>query len=322
MGFFYKMVLILQVAEIKVRTAKNKDSPTDIQKSPSDSKAQTRKFPTKEDNGEVTLKTQLKKIDPTVVKKTDSGTIVDFKSRLRKVEVEKKSSGECNEDENEVASADEENKRKSTGSINSLKKLWENKDGVESVSQISPKLSNKLSKSDDKDSSPHDKKIWPLPPSLTSADEKPSVPAKPIVKSSKPVVPPPAKPSAPSNIYATPSRSDGKNVESPEKNKESVLEISQALENALGLLKSSGATTTAGWLQLSDKIRLLHGKCQGYVDSLSPPQVKFKYRELLSRLDSLARQLRSAGTRNSEENILLCNEVQNTIKDVLNSISR
>lgn len=250
------------------------------------------------------------------MKKNASGIIVDFKSRLRKVEVEKKS--ECSEEENGTSSngADEENKRKSTGSINSLKKLWENKDGIENVAQISPKPSNKLPKSEDKDASPPDKRTWP-----PSADDKPSVPAKPLVKSTKPAVPPPAKPHVPSNIYATPSRTEG-NAESPDKNKETVLEISQALENTLGLLKSSGATTTAGWLQLSDKIRLLHGKCQGYVDSLGPPQVRFKFRELLARLDSLARQLRSAGTRNSEENILLCNEVHNTIKDVLNAMSR
>lgn len=251
------------------------------------------------------------------MKKNDSGTIVDFKSRLRKVETEKKS--ECSEEQNgnNITNAvEEENKRKSTGSINSLKKLWESKDSVENVSQISPKPSNKLPKSEDKDRSPPEKKIW-----AQSTEDKPLVPTKPLVKSSKPAVPPPAKPQTPSNIYATPSRLEG-TPESEEKNKETLNEISQALENTLGLLKTSGATTTAAWLQLSDKIRLLHGKCQGYVDSLGPPQVRFKFREVLAKLDSQARQLRSAGTRNSEENVLLCNEVHNTIKDVLNAMSR
>lgn len=262
------------------------------------------------------MKTQLKKVDPNIVKKSDSRTIVDFKSRLRKVETEKKS-GECEEENGTTSnSTDEDGKRKSTGSINNLKKLWESKDGVENVVQISPKPSNKLPKSEEKESNSPPEKVWP-----PQGEEKPSVPAKPLVKSSKPAVPPPAKPHVPANIYATPSRMEGPS-ESPDKSKESLQEVSQALENTLALLKSSGATTTAGWLQLSDKIRLLHSKCQGYVDSLGPPQVRFKFRELLVRLDSQARQLRSAGTRNSEENILLCNEVHNTIKDVLNAMSR
>lgn len=287
--------------------------------SPVDYKAGLRKVSVKEEGSENILKSQLKKIEPIVTKKSETGAIVDFKSRLRKVEIDKKP-----EDGNEEISngQEEEDKRKSTGSINSLKKLWENKDGVEASAQISPKLGNKVPKSEDKDkeTSPPDKKSWP-PPSTT--EDKPTVPAKPVVKCSKPVVPPPAKPPTPSNIYATPGRTERTSDEdNTDKNKESVLEISQALEISIGALKTGGPTTSAGWLQLSDKVRLLHSTCQGYVDSLGPPQARFKFRELLVHLDNQARQLRSASNRNSADNAHLCNEVLNTVRDVVNAVSR
>lgn len=285
--------------------------------SPVDYKAGLRKFSTKEETSDP-LKTQLKRIDPGIVKKDESGTIVDFKSRLRKVEIEKKN--EDGADDGNSNGQEDEDKRKSTGSINSLKKLWENKDGVEGQAQVSPKLGQKMPK-DEKEGSPPDKKSWP-PPNPQDEKDKPTVPAKPLVKSSKPAVPPPAKPQAPSNIYATPGRTDQNTEGTTVKNKESVLEISQALEISLGALKTGGSTTTAGWLQLSDKVGLLHTTCQGYVDSLGPPQARFKFRELLVRLENQARQLRSAGTRNSADNAHLCIEVHNTVKDVVNAVSR
>lgn len=165
---------------------------------------------------------------------------MDFKSLLRKVEVDKK-----DDVAEEGVGLDDDDKRRSTGSINSLKKLWENKDGE--PQQISPKLGHKSVKSDDRDASP---------------PEKPTVPAKPAVKTAKPAVPPPAKPSPPalpSNIYATPGQMEGlresKNKEVKDsKDKDSVLEISQSLEMSLGALKAGTAPTTATWLQLSDKV--------------------------------------------------------------------
>lgn len=319
---------VQQVAEIKERAARNKESPTappeladKAPMSPVDYKAGLRKVSAKEEANEIILKTQLKRIDPSTVKKDESGTIVDFKSRLRKVEIEKKNEDGAEETGNLNNGQEEEDKRKSTGSINSLKKLWENKDGVEGPAQVSPKLGHKLPKSEEKEASPPDKKSWP-PSGVQEDKDKPTVPAKPLVKSSKPAVPPPAKPQVPSNIYATPGRTDQNTEGTTVKNKESVLEISQALEISLGALKTGGSTTTAGWLQLSDKVGLLHSTCQGYVDSLGPPQARFKFRELLVRLENQARQLRSAGTRNSADNAHLCTEVQNTVKDVVNAVSR
>lgn len=165
------------------------------------------------------------------MKKDEQSSIVDFKSLLRKVEIDKKDEGG-----DEYPHVDDDDKRRSTGSINSLKKLWENKDGE--PQQISPKLGHKGVKSEDCDSSP---------------PEKPTVPAKPAVKPAKPAVPPPAKPALPSNIYATPGQMESKTKEQS-KDKESVLEISQSLEMSLSALKTGTTPTTATWLQLSDKV--------------------------------------------------------------------
>lgn len=94
------------------------------------------------------FKAQLKKID--VHKKGEEGprSIIDLKARLRKVEsASSATNGRERPSPDEGASAgagagaagdgvDEEDKRRSTGSISSLKKLWESK---ESEERLSPK---------------------------------------------------------------------------------------------------------------------------------------------------------------------------------------
>ncbi|XP_045464391.1 tyrosine-protein kinase Abl isoform X7 [Harmonia axyridis] len=319
---------------------------------------------------------QLKKIDCTKKANTkensesvnDSSVIIDFKSRLRKVETDKKD-GQAEKTENETETEvlsnkrestassdsgnqklDEEDKRKSTGSISSLKKLWESKEPAESGNvQLSPKLSVK-NKSDEiiDENSPvdtsdesmkaekqkYEKRIWPP----GNNDEKPTIPAKPPVKTIKPVL---NRPSGPA-IYATPistNSNNGKppisakpqNLEnkSPDKeppsdktSKETILEISQSLESNLNNIRSNTSVSSATWLQLSDKIGLLHGSCMDYADNVGPAHAKFQFRELLTRLETQARQIRSAGSRNYSENTRYINEVNNTIKDVVNVVFR
>ncbi|XP_023030325.2 tyrosine-protein kinase Abl isoform X2 [Leptinotarsa decemlineata] len=325
-----------------------------------------------ENNG-VTYVSQLKKIDlkkPTTKEKpeNDSSMIIDFKSRLRKVESDKKTDDNRNEDnETEVnkrestASSDSGNlkidegddKRKSTGSISSLKKLWEQKDSSDGYGniQLSPKLSIKNNRNEEvTEGSPvetsdesvklertakGDKKCWP-----PVTDEKPVIPLKPPVKALKPIMSRPAG----SAIYATPmatntnskppimtkptsvenksSDEDSKLTPSDKSGKDNILEISQTLEATLNSIKSNGAASPAIWLQISDKIGMLHGSCMDYADSVVPAHTKFHFRELLTRLESQARQLRSAGSRNSTENARCVNEVNNTIRDVVNVVFR
>lgn len=338
----------------------------------------------KSDNGSV-FTSHLKKIEPILKKQvpkekeeTNSlSKIIDFKSRLRKVDggTEKKFDRE-DEDNNgqspeqgkngleydqegnkreSTASSDSgnlkiedcEDKRKSTGSISSLKKLWEPKDATENSGgmQLSPKLTIKNTKNEEKSElSPNDtsedsikikgeKRVWP-----PQAEDKPTIPMKPPVKAVKPII---SNRPACSAIYATPIPSskppisakpanfDGKTPEDdikialPDKvGKDNILEISQALETTLNGLKTNSNVTTATWLQLSDKIGLLHVSCMDYADNVIPAHTKFHFRELLTRLELQARQLRSAGSRNTTENMRYVNDVNNTIKDVVNAVLR
>lgn len=321
--------------------------------------------PPAESNG-ITFVSQLKKIEPkklTTKEKPqeDNSMIIDFKSRLRKVEK--------SEDDNEniegnrresTASSDSGNlklediddKRKSTGSISSLKKLWEPKDSVDNSSniQLSPKLSIKnkttediteISPTETSDESAKqekyinkgEKKIWP-----PINEEKPLIPTKPPVKALKPIINRPAG----SAIYATPTNTSKPPIMAKPTNletktpdeetklpctgdktgRESILEISQALESTLNSIKSNCSVSTATWLQLSDKIGLLHGSCMDYADNVVPAHTKFHFRELLTRLGNQAEQLRSAGSRNTTENTRCINEVNNTVKDVVNVVFR
>lgn len=333
------------------------------------------------------VKSHLKKADPILKKnvqkdKTDTGefpAIIDFKSRLRKVEnntdkrTEQEEDGQIDQtkfSENETepnkrestASSDSGNlkledlddKRKSTGSISSLKKLWEPKDTeISSNAQLSPKLALKSLKNEEgnnaslpidgnsEDSSKTDKtakvdkRIWP-----PNTDDKPIIPIKPPFKSIKPILT--SRPTG-SAIYATPIPStnpkppisakpinvDNKTPEEDVKinptdkgEKENILEISQTLESTLNSIKTNPVVSTATWLQLSDKISLLHGSCMDYADNVVPAHTKFQFRELLTRLENQARHLRSAATRNTTENARYLNEVNMTIKDVVNVVLR
>lgn len=325
-------------------------------------------------NNGVTFVSQLKKVDakkPITTKEKiekDTSVIIDFKSRLRKVENDKKSDErednefEINKRESTASSDsgnlkldDSDDKRKSTGSISSLKKLWEAKDNSETGGniQLSPKLSIKSSKAEEiLESSPvensdesvkleksikTEKKSWP-----PTQEEKPIIPTKPAVKALKPLIGRPAG----SAIYATPMATTNANNSKPpimakpatnenktpeedvkltmgdKSGKDNILEISQALETTLNSIKSNSAVSTATWLQLSDKIGLLHGSCMDYADNVVPAHTKFHFRELLTRLECQARQLRSAGSRNTSDNTRCLNEVNNTIKDVVNVVFR
>lgn len=324
-----------------------------------------------ESNG-ITFVSQLKKFEPkkpaTKDKSDgDSPVTIDFKSRLRKVE---KKSDESRNEDNEIESnkrestassdsgnlklEDSDDKRKSTGSISSLKKLWESKDSSDTSGnvQLSPKLSLKNKTEDVAEVSPVEtsdesvkmekskceKKPWP-----PIAEEKPVIPIKPPVKAIKPII----NRSAGSAIYATPISNNGNNSKPPimakptnlenktpdeetklpttasdKSGKENILEISQALETTLNSIKTNATVSTAIWLQLSDKIGLLHSSCMDYADNVVPAHTKFQFRELLTRLESQARQLRSAGSRNSTENTRCISEVNNTIRDVVNVVFR
>lgn len=319
------------------------------------------------------FKAQLKKTPETAPAKSkkapadevqeNPGPIIDFKSRLRRVDGSKADADEDADNDQGGGQGGEEgeDKRRSTGSISSLKKLWETKEseaGKEgnNPDQISPKMANRNkpevparspqlgsggsggSGGEDQGSPEElskgrgERRVWP--PGPPPSEDKPAVPTKPVVRPAKPTVPPPSTKPPLLAIYATPvmPQSDSGPAPAPapstngtgKSERDSIMEISQALETSLATLRSAHSISTASWLQLSDKVGLLHTSCLGYAEgpSVGPPHARFHLRELLTRLEAQARQLRSAGARNSAENSKLCTEVQNTVKDVVNAVQR
>ncbi|XP_012261866.2 tyrosine-protein kinase Abl isoform X2 [Athalia rosae] len=297
---------------------------------------------------------KLKKIDKrsnTQKEEVAEGQIIDFKARLRKVDNTDKSDdknkrsdefgGSTLTDSVVDSTVDEQmdDKRRSTGSISSLKKLWENKEASGDNQPLSPKLSSKgASRLDDpgedspedhsaastrSSTSKGDPRVWP--PTASFDIEKPVVPAKPpkpLVSTSKHFG---------SSIYATPNcnkfslpseEETCKPTNDTKGTKHNVMEISNTIESSILNLKGNPTIVMANWLQLSDKVGLLHGKCANLTDIVIAPQARFQFRDLLSRLELQARQLRAAGTRNVTENSRLLSEVQNTIKDVVNTVQR
>lgn len=315
---------------------------------------------------------KLKKVDkrsnPQKEENTDGQQIIDFKARLRKVDnIDKEKVADEKgrrfddvanvvADSAESSSVDDLNddKRRSTGSISSLKKLWENKEASCDNQPLSPKLNvrgpGKQEVSDTNEDSPEDHsgastrsstskddpRIWPPPTSSSSSItlaemEKPIVPAKPLK---------PLGPSAKhfgSSIYATPncnkppSQNDddggGKQIgggggDSAKGAKHIVIDTSNVIENSILNLKGSPTIVMASWMQLSDKVGLLHSMCVNLTDTVIAPHMRFQFRDLLTRLELQARQLRAAGTHNITENTRLLSDVQNTIKDVINTVQR
>ncbi|XP_034941630.1 tyrosine-protein kinase Abl isoform X2 [Chelonus insularis] len=298
---------------------------------------------------------KLKKVDKKInpqKEETVESQIIDFKARLRKVEKDNSEKAEektkKNEDTNTDMSEpdDSDDKRKSTGSISSLKKLWENKESTWENQPLSPKLGTKgISKIDGVDTgeeSPEDHSGASTRSSLTSKSdsrnshttnnfgepEKPLVPVKPLATKT---LGPTGKYFG-SSIYATPncdkSYDEDSNLHGKQETKvtkHDVLELSNAIEVIITNLKGTPVIVMASWHQLSDRFGILHGRLQEIDSSevaATTSHAKLQFRDLLSRLESQAGQLRAAGTRNITENTRLLSELHNTIKDVVNMIQR
>ncbi|KAG1672348.1 Tyrosine-protein kinase Abl [Nymphon striatum] len=166
---------------------------------------------------------------------------------------------------------------------------------------------------------------------------KPSVPIKPAIKSSKPSLPPsqetlkPSPPNKPtvfqkqaptitSKESTSKSSNEDQGKENPH-NKHSVLEISLALDSSIQSLKVSATIPSSSIMHLSDKVQLFHTTCGSYAENI-PPHGRFKFRELLSKLETQAAKIRTSYSNNSVDNLKLFNDLQNTVKDLVNVVQR
>lgn len=238
----------------------------------------------------------------------------------------------------------DDDKRKSTGSISSLKKLWEAKEGsnVDQMSmQLSPKLGIKNAtinnnKNADGVDENEDNQL---------TNRKPAVPIKPTKLVS--IYATPIQVKLPSLLLPTPSICDPNNsttnttttnaihlVTTPapttiatsnatttQINRDIILELVASLESSLKIPVNT--ISASQWLQLSDKLNILQNSCVVFADNeLMPPHSKFHFREVVTRVETQARHFRSAGSKNVVDNEKLVLEVGQSLKQISNALHR
>lgn len=312
-----------------------------------------------ESNG-IPFKAQLKKVDAYKMSKEPpkdeiATSIIDFKSRLRKVDDimqpntshdenrtkseqkvieikpnnikkteirietvdDKRKSGEG---EGGKSSEGEDDKRKSTGSINSLKKLWEANTG-EQNSQLSPKMASKKNGENDDGQNNNSNNSSPGNGHDTGMDppvaKKPAVPMKP----SKLIYATPTQQSSGVKIVENNNHSSASVNTSIPASRENILELLQVVECNLKI--PVNLITASQWLQLSDKLNIIQSSCVTYADNESMPiHSKFQFKELVTRVENQSNCLRSAGQKNVQDNEKLLIEVGQSLKQLSNALHR
>lgn len=243
---------------------------------------------------------------------------------------------------------EDEDKRRSTGSISSLKKLWEAKEGNGQMSnselsqiQLSPKLATKtvaLSNNNNNNKNTDDEF------DALSSNKKPAVPTKPtklvsiyatpiqVKLHSDPTTSPSSSTSITSNSNNTTTTTtsssssstnnlSGNTTTTTQVSREAILDLIQLLESTL---KSPiNSISASQWLQLSDKLNILQTSCVSFADKAAmAPHSKFQFRELVSRVETQSRCLRSAGSKNTQDNEKLVFEVGQSLKQISNALHR
>lgn len=325
---------------------------------------------TSNDTNGIPFKAQLKKVEVKKVTKEPpkdeiTSSIIDFKSRLRKVDDiiqqpnsihdenkmksdkvmemkpnnnnmkkteikieivdDKRKSG----DGEKSSEGEDDNKRKSTGSINSLKKLWEANVGDQQNSQLSPKMASKKNNGESDDGQNNNSNSSSPGNGHHESSMDPPVAKKPAV---------PLKPSK--LIYATPIQQQTGSTKVVENNnhsnltsamtstnstipasRESILDLMHMVECSLKI--PVNLITATQWLQLSDKLNIIQTSCVSYADNESMPiHSKFQFKELVTRVENQSNCLRSAGQKNVQDNEKLLIEVGQSLKQLSNALHR
>ncbi|XP_070071452.1 tyrosine-protein kinase Abl isoform X3 [Drosophila takahashii] len=374
-------------------------------------------------------KVEPKKMSPPMAKAEPANTIIDFKAHLRRVDKEKEPAApaaspstnancnttgtlnrkamqkteikidvtnsnveKCGDETGAAGEGGDLGKRRSTGSINSLKKLWEQQPPapdyasssilqqqqqpttVVNGGQLSPKYG--LGKSAAKPGNKPPPAAPPPPPpnctttsnsstttSTSTSSRDCTVSRQQAIKTShstqlftddeeqqqqpegqgsvgqadmtqslyeqKPQIQQkPAVPHKPTKltIYATPiaklaDPATSGSASSTQISRESILELVGLLEGSLK--HPVNAIAGSQWLQLSDKLNILHNSCVIFADNgAMPPHSKFQFRELVTRVEAQSRHLRTAGSKNVQDNERLVSEVGQSLRQISNALNR
>ncbi|KAJ0183942.1 hypothetical protein K1T71_000365 [Dendrolimus kikuchii] len=270
------------------------------------------------------FKSQLKKVDTnkkTTVSSKESDeagrSIIDFKSRLRKVDsstaataaisaaatngTAKKgeqnslgegegaskrgqSKGEGEGGSREASGGEDDDKRRSTGSISSLKKLWESKEADE---RLSPKARARAD-ADSGEASPEERSVTGGFTRGLRRDDRPSVPNKPTVR---------GKPVAKGGIYATPQAPPAGAGADDIDESDPLVSLRTSLEWCTNEVRRGcgGAGRGSLWrLQTSERLARLGAACTATAASVRcAPQLRVQLRAAAARLEAEARALAS-----------------------------
>ncbi|XP_034656770.1 tyrosine-protein kinase Abl isoform X8 [Drosophila subobscura] len=145
---------------------------------------------------------------------------------------------------------------------------------------------------------------------LQAQPQKPAVPHKPTKLT----------------IYATPiaklaTENGASTGNSTQISRESILELVGLLDGSLK--HPVNAISASQWLQLSDKLNILQNSCVIFAENESmPPHSKFHFRELVTRVETQSQHLRSAGSKNMQDNERLLLEVGQSLKQISNALNR
>lgn len=248
---------------------------------------------------------------------SEKGKVIELKKTEIKIDIQEEPKRDSVESVIISSKSDDDDKRKSTGSISSLKKLWEAKEGTNEQMQLSPKLGVK-----NNSISNNNKNVDDENEDHQLLNKKPAVPIKPKLVS----------------IYATPIQvklsqnetnttttattiTPATMTTTTQINREGILELVTLLEGSLKIPVNS--ISASQWLQLSDKLNILQNSCVVFADKETmPPHSKFHFRELVTRVESQSRNLRSAGTKNVQDNEKLVSEVGQSLKQISNALHR
>ncbi|XP_043646483.1 tyrosine-protein kinase Abl isoform X6 [Drosophila teissieri] len=285
------------------------------------------------------FKAQLKKVEPKkmsapIAKAEPANTIIDFKAHLRRVDKEKEpaapapapapapvvvtNNANCNT--TGTLNRKEDNSKKFSQAMQKTEiKIDVTNSNVEADAGAAGEGDlGKRRSTDDEEQSHSDglgsggQGAADMTQSLY--EQKPQIQQKPAV---------PHKPTK-LTIYATPIAKlaePASSASSTQISRESILELVGLLEGSLK--HPVNAIAGSQWLQLSDKLNILHNSCVIFAENgAMPPHSKFQFRELVTRVEAQSQHLRSAGSKNVQDNERLVAEVGQSLRQISNALNR
>ncbi|XP_043861871.1 tyrosine-protein kinase Abl isoform X5 [Drosophila santomea] len=281
------------------------------------------------------FKAQLKKVEPKkmsapIAKAEPANTIIDFKAHLRRVDKEKEpaapapapvavtNNANCNTTGTSNRKEDSSKKFSQAMQKTEIKIDVTNSNVEADAGAAGEGDLGKRRSTDDEEQSHSDglgsggQGAADMTQSLY--EQKPQIQQKPAV---------PHKPTK-LTIYATPIAKlaePASSASSTQISRESILELVGLLEGSLK--HPVNAIAGSQWLQLSDKLNILHNSCVIFAENgAMPPHSKFQFRELVTRVEAQSQHLRSAGSKNVQDNERLVAEVGQSLRQISNALNR